>query len=580
LPIIGYLILQFIKRQNKIHEMVAFATSCHPGREGGLDDDEGEPQPLIPLYYPIHEMTAEEKEMHQRMVEEAPLDLHELSEMRQQRNGLEGDGEEFRHWTISDYTSRYLNGTTTPSQVVDRIIKVIEEMNAHGKKSGILTQMNAKELRLQASESTKRYRNGNIMGVLDGVPIVVKDGSPTKGFSVTLATSFLADPSEKDAVPIARLRQQGALVVGMANLHEIGLGTTGFNLTYGTPKNPYGKDRHIHYYTGGSSSGSAAAVSMGLVPLAVGLDGGGSIRIPSSLCGCVGLKPTFKRIAFDSIGAPSVAHMGPMTNNIHDAALAYAIMAGETDNDHRFQSKMQPPVHLHAYMTNTKESGGMNSLKGIRIGVFEEHIEDAEANVVSATKKAIEYYQSRGAEIIPIILPHLQSIHFAHSVTITTEMMSSMEPHYTDHFTDLSPETRITLAVGKSWTACEFLAAQKIRSYAMRHMEDVFKNSVDVILSPATPCCAPIFREDAFSHGESNLAQTANLMKYIVHGNLIGIPAMVFPIAYDDETSLPISLQIQAAHWREDLLFHVARESQGILKKGIAKPTMYVDILQ
>ena len=157
--------------------------------------------------------------------------------------------------------------------------------------------------------------------------------------------------------------------------------------------------------------------------------------------------------------------------------------------------------------------------------------------------------------------------------------MSNMERHYKDHINELSPETRVSLAIGKSWSSTEFLAAQKVRSYAMQQVEDLFENKVDILLSPATPCCAPILRDDALSHGESNLAETSALMRYMIHGNLTGIPALVFPIAYDDETSLPISLQIQAAHWREDLLFHVAGESKGILKNGIAKPTIYVDIL-
>jgi Asp-tRNA(Asn)/Glu-tRNA(Gln) amidotransferase A subunit family amidase len=113
----------------------------------------------------------------------------------------------------------------------------------------------------------------------------------------------------------------------------------------------------------------------------------------------------------------------------------------------------------------------------------------------------------------------------------------------------------------------------------MHHIEDLFKNKVDIILSPATPCTAPMMRDDVASHGESNLSETSALMRYMIHGNLTGIPALVFPIAYDDETSLPISLQIQAAHWREDLLFHVARQSQDILRGGIAKPTLYVDVL-
>lgn len=583
-PIIGSIILTVIKRKNKINQMVQFASSYHPCCQE--DDSEGSSsdnlQLLLPLYYPIHEMTAYENDMHKRMVRECPLDLQQLAVMNTSMSSSTNDdgGEQFKHWTISDYTSKYKNKEKTPSQVVERIISFISEMNEQNNNKSIVTHINVKELRSQATESTKRYQNGNTMGVLDGVPILVKDEIPVLGFPVTLGTSFLSDTVEKDIYPITKLKEHGALIVGKTNQHEMGIGTTGFNLLHGTPRNPYGIEEH---YTGGSSCGSAAAVSMGLVPLAVGADGGGSIRIPAGLCGCIGLKPTFKRIAFDSTVGASVCHIGPMTNNVHDAALSYTIMAGAAHNDHRHQSQHQPPVHLHSYMShvnNDVKSDSTSSLKGLRIGIFEEHIVDADEAVLNATRKAIDSYQSKGARIIQITLPNLREIHLAHGITITTEMFAMLEQHYySKHFYELCPETRVSIAMGKSWSASEFLSAQKIRSYAMQHIEDLFENKVDIILSPATPCVAPSLKKDVMSHGESNLAQTSTLMRYVIHGNFTGIPAIVFPISYDCETGLPISLQIQSAHWREDLLFRVARESQCILKGGIAKPVMYVDTL-
>jgi Asp-tRNA(Asn)/Glu-tRNA(Gln) amidotransferase A subunit family amidase len=553
IPIIGQLILELIKRKNQVTQMIAFANRPHPCQGSGSNGE------LLPLYYPIHEMTVEEKEMHEKMVKEAPLDLHQLStriNQPQQRN--------------EDYTTRYKNRTITPSQVAEKLIKAIQGMD-----KSVVCQFDATELRLQAAESTRRYLSGNIMGVLDGVPVLIKDEIPTLGFITTKGTSFLTETTDKDVYPIMKLKDEGAMIVGKTNQHEIGIGTTGFNLFYGTPKNPYGRDHH--YYTGGSSSGSAAAVSMGLVPLAIGADGGGSIRIPSSLCGCVGLKPTFKRIAIDMAVGCSVCHVGPMTNNIQDSALAYAIMAGAATDDHRHQSQKQPSVHLHAFVSNFNNP----SLMGLRIGIFDEHVNDAKPNVRAATRRAIEYYRSQGAEIIPITLPHLGEIHLAHGITITTEMFSLMEQHYhSPHFDEMCPETRVSLALGKSWSGSEFLAAQKVRSFAMKHVEDLFQNKVDVIVSPGTPCCAPILKADALSNGESNLSETGALMRYMIHGNFTGLPAIVFPIAYDDETSLPISLQVQAAHWREDLLFRVAEKSQNILTNGVRKPTMYVNVLE
>jgi Asp-tRNA(Asn)/Glu-tRNA(Gln) amidotransferase A subunit family amidase len=571
IPIIGRCILFFIKRQNKVYEVVQFANRCHACRSGEV------PRPLVPLYYPIHDMTDEEEAMHREMVKESPINLKELSNNKQQFSEQE-DGQ-FRHWTILDYTSRYTNRTVTPSEIIERIIRVIDNMRKEEhNKATIIVHMNIEELRKAAANSTERYQNGTTMGVLDGVPIAIKDEIPTWGFPCMFGgTSFLQEqeqPVTKDILPVWRLRQQGAIIIGKSNQHELGIGTTGFNRLHGTPKNPYGSNRNVHYYPGGSSSGSAVAVAMGLVPLAIGCDGGGSIRIPSSLCGIVGLKPTFKRIVFDSSMGWSVVHIGPMASSVHDAALAYAIMAGKGD-DHRHLSHRQPPVHLHAYIKPN------NSLNGLRIGIFEEHIADADTNVVMATKAAIDYYKSRGAHIIPITLPYLHETHLSHGITITSEMYSGNQQLFSNHFTELNPETRITIGLGSSWTASEFLAAQKVRSYAMNHIEDLFQNKVDVILSPATPCCAPILKDDVLSYGESNLSQTSALMRYIIHGNFTGIPAIVFPVAYDDDTALPISLQIQAAHWREDLLFHVAKESQDILRRhnGVAKPTRYVDIL-
>jgi len=616
-PIIGNIFLEFIKKKNKTPEMLRLAETAITPR---LDNKDGnlsvqqlpnpQPQPLLPLYYPVHEMTEEEKEMHQKMAKDAPLDLSELASMSEGQHpkvvseglgsGSDENGVDFRHWTFSDYTTRYLNQTTTPSIVVEKIILAIEEMNdpQNKNRSKLVIHMNVDDLRSQAAESTKRYESGKVMGILDGIPILIKDQIPTVGFPHTHGTSFQFETVKEDIFPIVNLKQEGVLIVGKTNQHEIGIGTTGFNMTYGTPRNPYGKyekendededgtsRKQLHYFTGGSSSGSAAAVAMGLVPLALGADGGGSIRIPAGLCGCVGLKPTFQRIPSDSFHSSSVYHLGPMTNNIHDAALAYAIMAGRTESgtDHHSRPlswNKLPPVHLHGYMKSSSKSGTTATvLKGLRIGIFEDHINDADDNVVSATKNAIEYFKSQGAQIVSIDLPHLQEIHMAHGCTILTEMNDFMF-HHKDNWEKLSPETKVSLSIGKSWSSSEFCAAQKIRRYAMHQIENLFRSKVDILLSPATSCCAPLFREDTLSHGESNLAQTSTLMRYMIHGNLTGIPAMVFPIGYDEETALPISLQIQAAHWREDLLFHVAKDSmQGILKRGVAKPTMYVDML-
>lgn len=565
-PIVGNLILSILKKAN-LDGVITFAEK--------LVFD-------YPLYYPLHKMSQEEKDRHEEMTNmDGPSLIRHLALEQKNlisvKNGTEP--EPFRHWTIHDYTSRYKKGEVTPTNVIEYIIKSVQqEINP---KNPIIIHMNQEILRREAAASTERYANGRPQGVLDGVPIAIKDEIPTLGYRVTYGTSFISEVVTEDKVclPVRNLLNEGAIIIGKTNQHEIGLGTSGSNVHHGPARNPYNEQ----YYTGGSSSGSAAAVAMGLVPLAVGSDGGGSIRIPSSLCGVVGLKPTFKRIPIDCNLAPSVVHIGPIAGSISDAAIAYSIMANgaSTADDFRNQSSEQPSAHLFGF-TNLDagvDRSGSDPLKGLRVGVFWPHIEDADANVVKETKRAIEFFKCKGANIVDITLPNLQEIHVGHSITILTEMALFMGQHVKKGIHRFQPETQVMLKFADNFSNIEFLAAQRIRGFAMRHIEDLFRNQVDVIVSPATASIAPQIREDTVTKGELNTRQAANLMRYVVHGNLCGIPAIVFPIGYDEETDLPISLQVQGGHWREDLLFKFARVGEGILENGVKKPSFYVDTL-
>jgi len=555
-PFLRWIITHQLKKQNGVSDVVKFAT---------LLTEE------FPLYYPIHEMSEKERLEQQHMANECcKLGVAELARSQKDlvQTPPESGGLFFRHWTIYDYTSRYLCLEVTPTQVAEALIQIVEDIS---NRNPIVIQMDKDRLRKFAQESTERYAKGAPCGVMDGVPILIKDEIPTIGYPLTMGTSFMAEVITEDKVPepVNRLLNEGALLIGKANQHEIGIGTTGGNTFHGAARNPYNEN----YYTGGSSSGPAAAVALGLVPLALGSDGGGSIRIPAALCGCVGLKATFKRIPIDCNLAPSLVHVGPIAGSITDAALAYLIMAGKAKHDFRHQSWVQPLPHLFNFTSS------QSTLAGIRVGVFWSHVEDAEVNVVKESKRAIEFLRSKGAKIVDIQLPHLKEIHLAHTITILTEMVLYMEKHVNENFSQFQFETQASLGIGMSFTAKEFLAAQKIRSYAMRQIETLFREEVDVIVSPATSSIAPKIQKDALAFGESDFGQTARLMHYIIHGNVTGIPAIVFPCGYDDDKGLPISLQVQAPHWREDLLFRIAKVSESLLPNGWLKPPTYVDIL-
>ena len=552
-PILGNALLSFLKRKNKFYRMVNFASSST-----------SEASNMMPMYYPIHVMSQEEKSLHETMVNESPLSIPKLANLHQPRTKLDEIYDIFRYWSIHDYISKYKGREISPLFVAQVLI---QKRNALNEYLPLIVHMNEEEIVRNATESTLRYERNSPIGVLDGIPIAVKDEIPVKGYPVTKGTSFLTDIALEDCPCIAKLRKAGAIIVGKTNQHELGLGTTGYNRFYESARNPH---NHRHY-TGGSSSGSAAVVSSGLVPVAIGKDGGGSIRIPSALCGVVGLKPTFQRITYDSTGGDSVGCIGPIATCLNDIALVYAIMAGPLASDHRHLSHFQPKVHLHNFISPPR------TLDDIRVGFFRAHVEDAHAQMINATMKTIDHLRSLGATIVEIEIPHLQEIHLSHAITILSETYTAVHKYHDKHKNDYSGEIQITLELAKSFTSYEFVCAQKIKAYAMSYMEELFSSRMDILISPATASIAPLFPNELILQGESNLKQTAELMKYCILGNFIGIPGLVLPpVDYDDETKLPISVLLQAAHWREDLLLRVGKACESMTSDDMKKPKLYV----
>jgi len=259
-----------------------------------------------PTFYPIH-FTGEIQERSAAVAEEQwPV------------QALQGKG--FHFSGIHDFARVYREGKTTPEEIAGKVLDAIEASNASNPPLQAVIAVHREEVMQQARESTERIRQGRGLSVLDGVPIAIKDEMDVAGYPTKVGTSFLGKtPAKQDAEVVRRLRSAGAVIVGKTNMHEIGIDVTGLNPHYGTPRNPYNPG----HFTGGSSSGSAAAVASGIVPVAIGADGGGSIRIPSAFCGLVGLKPTFGRVS--EYGAfplcESLDYIGPLAASATDAAV-------------------------------------------------------------------------------------------------------------------------------------------------------------------------------------------------------------------------------------------------------------------
>lgn len=456
--------------------------------------------------------------------------------------------------SIDDYATTYRDGTKTPEEVADKIISLMKQSDEAKPPLRAIINWQENDIMEQAKASSKRIKEGKPLSILDGVPIAIKDEVDQTPYGTTVGTSFLGKmPAVKDATAVARLRAAGALLIGKANMHEIGIGVTGFNPHHGAARNPYNPE----HYTGGSSSGPAAAVAAGLCPMSLGADGGGSIRIPSAFCGMVGLKATYGRVS-EFGAAPlcwSVAHIGPIANSAKDVAIGYAVMAGADVND--THTLHQPPVSLDNFNSE--------KLKGFTFGIYKPWFEHAQPIVVERCNEGVKALKDLGATIIDIEIPHLEEFRVAHVITIVSEMAAAMEPYYEKHLTQFGLDVRINLAIGRQLTNRDYILAQRVRTLAIEQFKDIFQK-VDGIITPTTGCPSPKIPADAFPNGDSNLNVLSEIMRFAPIPNLTGAPAISIPVGYTNE-GLPIGMQVIGKHWQEDLLLRIANALNPVFPK-------------
>lgn len=464
--------------------------------------------------------------------------------------------------TAGDFARCYREGSITPEEVADRVLDAIRRGDNQEPPLHLMIAVQREDLLRQARASTDRFRRGNPLGPLDGVPVAVKDELDQVPYPTTVGTRFLREVASEDAFVVARLRAAGAVLIGKANMHEVGIDTTGFNPWHGTPRNPYDTTR----YTGGSSSGPAAAVAAGLCPIAVGADGGGSIRIPAALCGVFGLKPTFGRVSERGVAplAWSVAHVGPIAASAHDLAIGYAGVAGPDPRDPN--TLRQPPPRL---------PGGGDGIGGLRIGIFGPWFEDAAEDVVRACRELLARFESAGATMVEVEIPDLELCRLAHGVTILSEMATALARYDADHRRDFSLGTRLNLALARELSGRDYVRAQQVRTRMIVHFERAFE-TVDVIATPTCARTAPPIRPDVLPLGESDLEVTSSLMRFVLPPNLTGHPAVSVPAGFGDE-GLPVGLQLIGRAWDEARLLRLAEVAESMVARR--PPAAHFDLL-
>jgi Asp-tRNA(Asn)/Glu-tRNA(Gln) amidotransferase A subunit family amidase len=347
------------------------------------------------------------------------------------------------------------------------------------------------------------------------------------------------------------------MLVGKTNMHEIGMGITGVNPHHGTSRNPHDPAR----ITGGSSSGSAAAVAAGLCPIAVSADAGGSIRIPAALCGVVGLKPTFGRMSERGAATLcwSIAHLGVIGATARDVALAYLAMAGRDAADPN--TLRQPPSRL-GHLDNL-------DLNGLKIGFVPPWFQDADPPVVAACQQALSRLSDAGARVQEIELPDLNLVRPAHFVTAAAEWAAAFAHQYTVNRRVFGGDVRLMLLLARSLDPADYVHAQRLRRRICSNFAAA-QETVDVIATPTTAGTAPLVPLKALGTGESDLVTLDRMTRFVTASNLTGLPAISFPAGYDGQ-GLPIGIQMIGRPWREDVLLRLAATAESFVERRLPR---------
>ncbi len=403
------------------------------------------------------------------------------------------------------------------------------------------TDVTADRARARAKAIDAAIATGQNPGPLAGVPFAVKNLFDVQGLSTRAGSRINRDlkPSSRDATLIERMEAAGAVLVGALNMGEYAYDFTGENVHDGPSRNPHDVTR----MTGGSSGGSGAAVGGRLVPLALGSDTNGSIRVPSSFCGIFGLKPTYGRLS-RARSFPFVAsfdHLGPFARNVGDLALAYDAMQGPDADDAACSTRAVDPVSgLLA-----QDIGGLRV--AIAGGYFQKNVFPEAVEAVARVAKALGATKT-------VEIPEAARARAAAYVISTTEGASLHLDRLRRRPNDFDPAVRDRLLAGAMVPAPLVDRAQKFRRWYRAQVLEIFK-SVDVIIAPATPCVAPKLGQVTFMLDGVELPVRANIGIHTQPISFIGLPVVAVPIPLQP---MPIGVQIIAAPWREDIALRVA----------------------
>ena len=459
-------------------------------------------------------------------------------------------------WTAIEISkavrSRKVTARTVTENALARVDRLNPTLNA-------FTDITRERALAQADKVDANIATGKDPGPLAGVPFAVKNLFDIKDVVTRAGSKINRDnePAATDSTLIASLEASGAVLTGGLNMGEYAYDFTGQNAHDGASRNPHDPD----HMTGGSSGGSGGAVASGMVPLSLGSDTNGSIRVPSSLCGIFGLKPTYGRLSrvnsFPFVS--SLDHLGPFARSTYDLALTYDVMQGPDQLD-----PMQSARKLE--LTLPSVDAGISGLRIVTAGGY------FAQNLQNEASEAVERVSAALVSSKTIEIPNVKAARSAAYIITMCEGAELHSERLKTRAADYDPDVRDRLLAGLMLPAQWLIRAQQLRRAFRQQMLNLFQ-SVDIIIAPATPCKAPLIGQQTLILDGKEMPLRPNMGIFTQPISFIGLPVVAVPLWTRSSGLLPIGVQIIAPPWREDLALRVAHylEMNGVVAAPVAQ---------
>ncbi|KKX57142.1 Asp-tRNA(Asn)/Glu-tRNA(Gln) amidotransferase GatCAB subunit A [Brevibacillus borstelensis] len=427
----------------------------------------------------------------------------------------------------------------SPVELVAQTLAAIESKN--DQLNAYIT-ICAEDARKEAAQAEADIMRGEWRGMWHGIPVAVKDMILTAGVRTTLGSKvFERFVPEQDATVVRKWKEAGAIVLGKTNTHEFAYGPTGDKSHFGPSRNPHNPQK----ITGGSSSGSGAAVAANLAYAALGTDTGGSVRIPAAACGIVGMKPTFGLVskygAFD-LGY-TLDHVGPMTQSVRDNAGLLNLLAGYDHND---PYSLSWPEEDYARLLGT-------AIRGKVIGVPHWYYQHVEGEIVQALQQVMEVYRELGAEVREVELSMMDELVEAQRITVQAEASAVHEKTLRDYAADLDQEVCERLLDSKEVRGYQYVQVQQRRGRLTASYNEVFAG-VDVLLTPTLPILPTDIGQRTVMIGDYQDGVRPALLRLTAPTNFTGNPSLSVPCGFSKD-GLPIGFQLIGKHGEEAKLY-------------------------